>query len=139
MNKLGKKIISILLLVLGLFLITYGLIRYNRDFVSYQDRVYTTAVVLEVKGFEANFDSTHRVAAIEYDVNGEDMSSEINYHSVIFRSGDTITIYYDKNHPERVSSDTADYIMFFIILSGIVSTIIGILFMVKKTKKKKRA
>ena len=102
MNKLGKKIISILLLVLGLFLITYGLIRYNRDFVSYQDRVYTTAVVLEVKGFEANFDSTHRVAAIEYDVNGEDMSSEINYHSVMFRSGDTITIYYDKNHPERV-------------------------------------
>ena len=139
MNKMGKTILSILLTILGLFLITYGCIRYDRDFVNYEDRVYTTAEVLEVKGFLSNFDSTHRVAAIEYNVAGEDMSSEINYHSVMFRRGDTITIYYDKNSPERVSSDTADYIMFLIIIGGIISTIIGIVLMLKKKRKKKRA
>ncbi len=138
MNKLGKKIGSILLIALGLFLIIYGCIVFNREFISYDSRVYTEAEVIEVKGFESNFDSTRRVAAINYSANGEEITSEINYHSVMFRNSDRITIYYDRYHPEKVSSDTEDIIIYLFIIGGAISLLIGILMILKKEKKKKK-
>ena len=137
MNKLGKLIASIILIVLGLFFIIYGFIVYKSDFIDYGNRVYVTGEIIEIKGIESTFDSTHRLAVIRYEVDGEEMTSEISYRSIAFADGSIVEIYYDKNYPEMISSKTSDTLMIVSPIVGFICFIIGILWMLKKNKKKK--
>ena len=139
MNKLGKVIASTLLIVLGLYLTIYGIIN-TVNSISYENRVYVSGEIVEIKGFESTWDSTRRVAAVRYYVNGEETTSEILYRALVFRNADVITIYYDRENPEIISSDTADTILYIYIVVGLVLIGIGILLILKKKKRKmKRA
>jgi LPXTG-motif cell wall-anchored protein len=139
MNKLGKVIASTLLIVLGLYLTIYGIIN-TVNSISYENRVYVSGEIVEIKGFESTWDSTHRVAVVRYYVDGEETTSEILYRAIVFRNADVITIYYDRANPEMISSDTADTILYIYIVVGLVLIGIGILLILKKKKRKmKRA
>ena len=139
MNKLGKLLISILLIVFGLYLAIVGIINIASS-ISHDNRVYVSGEIIEEKGFASNWDSTRRVAAVRYYVDGEEKTSEILYRAVLFRNDNVVTIYYDREHPEMISSDTGDYVLYTYVAVGIILTGVGIGLLLKKKKKRmKRA
>lgn len=126
--KTGKGFLvlfgSIFLLVgLALVAVAVGLRMHQ---TPEENRVYTEAVITRIESYrDFDRDRQHRVF-VSYSVDGQEYETELHYYRSGFREGRKITIYYDKEHPTFVSSDTRDRALpISLLLFGLLSAALG--------------
>lgn len=129
-----KKLLGIIVALYGIYLMISGAIttfQDRRDFMSAQ--VETTATVTKVEKFKTTERRRHKrrkkvtkyKTYFEYEANGETADAVITFSSYK-ETGDTFTVWYDKNNPGDVRSKKATYWdVVFVIGMGLLITVSG--------------
>jgi Protein of unknown function (DUF3592). len=140
MNKI-LKIIGWCFAIAGALFIAVGIFFYKKDADFKNNSVETMGIITKiVSSYDSDGDSSHNVY-VEFSVQGEKYSGEINYYSSGMYEGKDIVIYYNPDNPNdfRGEGATIGTLVFSII--GGVFLVVGIIFIaivVRKNKKIKR-
>ncbi|MCR5141444.1 MAG: DUF3592 domain-containing protein [Ruminococcus sp.] len=139
---MNKKIIdAAAITLLGLILLIFGIYlnvkdsNYRRDWKTFRLSAETAEGVIsriEVKFSLQKHKGHKNVLFAEYtDNNGVTHEAKLEYSDPDMRVGDTVIVYYDKDHPEKTMSDPAvalsgnDTARLMLITTGGIATMIG--------------
>lgn len=136
MIKFMEKLLGVFLIVLGVGLLINSVFLF-KDSREFKGRsVETTAtvtkvdVIKKIKNVSRNGHTKRRTiitykTCFEYEANG-DLFSSVKELSDFMESGDTFTIWYDKNNPGDVRMDNASYGQVVLtVLGGLVLVFFG--------------
>lgn len=60
----------------------------------------------------------HETAIITYEVNGREMTGELGYTTSTMRAGDTVSLYYDPEQPERIETASVQVLSWTFLAAG---------------------
>lgn len=125
----------------GLIFFIIGIFIAVSQNIDEEDRVYTTAIIEDiVTDRDADGDTTYNVF-ISYYVDRQLYERKLNSYISSYYEGKEIEIYYDKNNPNNVRTDSSNVITYVFSGLGLVFFIIGlvgILNAILKTRKIKK-
>ena len=150
---MNKKIIdAAAITLLGLIFMIFGIYlnvkdsNYRRDWKTFRLSAETAEGVIsriEVKFSLSRHKGYKSIAFAEYtDDNGVTHETQLEYYRSDMDEGDTVVIYYDKDHPEKTMSDPALALsgkdtgeMMLLTIGGII-TAIGVLPVILRIREK---
>lgn len=92
---------------------------------NYENKVETTGTITSILSYKkSNGDINHEVY-VNYNVNGKNYKSKLNFYSSSFYNGKEIKIYYDKYEPNKIGSKEADLTFLMFPGMGLIFAIIG--------------
>ncbi len=118
-----KKVITLcglIFLLVGTILLAALLIMQAKA-IPKADRVDTTAVITDIDS-HGTAKNKHYDVIVSYTADGQQYRRELGYYSSSMREGETISIYYDRNNPERISAKGGDALLIF--TSGFVAVFV---------------
>ena len=124
-------VFGLLLLVLGMYIMLF-------QNISKEDRVYTKAVIQRIDTHTDSDGDTHHDVFISYEVDGKIYQTELNSYNSGYYEGKEIEVYYNKNNPAKVETESSIIILLIFIVFGIVGLIVGFIGMIKSVKKSKK-
>lgn len=132
MKKNFNYICYVIIILVGLFDILYGLNYTISQYNFINSATKTTANIYQT----TNRKDGKQVLYINYYVNDK------KYDGVLVLTGEktnksTITIYYDKNNPLKLTSNEIDKSGVFIIILGLLFSLIGSIFLIQDYSKMK--
>ena len=126
--------LGIILIIFGCF--TFVSINNTKNYIK------TEAIVSKTELYEAehydgetHFDATYQVY-VKYTVNEKEYEEEYGIFSD-YKEGDKVTISYNPSNPKEITQPNSIVLPIAFIIGGVVSLIVGILSIIKTTKKNK--
>jgi hypothetical protein len=132
------KVVGSLFVVAGLLFAIIGTVNYVLRYTEKDHRIYTTAHIIKIderKTGDPEFPieyTTH----VEFEVNGEKITSELNTYRSNFKIGKSIDIYYLENDLQMVYQRRSDAFFFLFAVGGGIFAILGAISLKKQIKTK---
>jgi len=122
------KVIGIIFVVVGLLFAILGTIKYILAMTEKDDRIYTTARIVRIDERETGdleFPVEH-TTYVELEVDGENITAELNTYNSSFKTGKQIEIYYFENNLQLVYEAGSDVFYLIFTLVGLVFATLGV-------------
>lgn len=139
-NKKPIKFLIFTFLLLGTIFTCVGVVM---NVININIRTNYTPVEATITGFESrktndNTDDMHTI--IDYTLHGEEYSTVLWSYSSSWEIGDTITVYSNPNHPDRITQGVPKVIGILFPTIGLTAIIIAVYFLRRERRlaKKKR-
>lgn len=128
-----KKKISLLIILVGIGILVYGYLEYNK----YQEE-QNRYIKISAKVDTVQINDDNRTVTFKFDVNGTTYSSNITTNEDL-EIGNTKEIYYEKNSPENTKMNLLTiFKSLIILLVGTVITLFGLFLCMKSLLAKSR-
>lgn len=132
------KVIGSLFVVAGLLFAIIGTVIYVLRYTEKDHHIYTTAHIIKIderKTGDPEFPIEY-TTYVEFEVNGENITSELNTYNSNFKIGKSIDIYYLENNLQMVYQRGSDaFFLLFAVGGGIFATL-GAILLKKQIKTK---
>ena len=115
-----KLLVTLVILIIGLGLISYGTYLFYVDKVLSKVSIEINATIKEV-----NYDTTPNKITIYYDVKGTRYENIIEYNDEV-TVNDKIPIKYNKNNPQNLIPEEKSILALILVLSSAIFLIIGL-------------
>ena len=117
---------SVIFCLLGVGLVLFGFAFFRKDWIPKADRVYTTGVVSRTETYEDSDGDRHTRVYVKYLADGEEREAKLPVNSSFHRKGQEINIYYDQNHPGKISTGIQSLFPFAFGAFGLFFLLFGI-------------
>lgn len=119
-----EKLVWLIFTVIGAIFLIVGMI-ICLPMLNRENKIETTGVITGISTYRyGKGNSTYHIL-VSYKVNGEEYESNLKGYSSDFYEGKEIEIYYDKNNPAQIGSNTLDLIMLIFPGIGLVFILVG--------------
>ena len=130
----AAKIVGIVFLITGLLFAILGSIKYIASSMATDERIYATAHIVRIderKTGDPEFPITY-TTFVEFDVDGKNVTANLNTHNSSFKIGEQVDVYYFENNLQTVYEvgSNAFYIIFASV--GVLFAILGTLLIFRK-------
>ena len=134
--NLKDNAVWVIFAIIGTFFFIVGLFVCSSMFNT-ENKIYTTAIITDIVSYtDSNGDTSYDVF-VEYEVDGKKYESELNMYSITFSEGKEIEIFYDKDNPNKIGSNSSNIMMLMFPLFGLIFMIIGIAGIYVRSRRKK--
>lgn len=104
-----------------------------------KNKVETTGVISSIKHDQAAHSDDMPIVTVTYTVDGEEKETILSYYSSKFYEGKQLTIYYDKNNPNKIHAKVESTLAYGFLGFGVLSSVVGYSQLVRKARKKRLA
>lgn len=125
-------------MVVGLLFFMLGIYIMISQNISKENRVYTTAIIERIDRHTDSDGDTHYDVFISYDVDGKIYQRELNSYMSGYYEGKKIEVYYDKNNPSTVKTESSIIGMLIFAGLGLVIFVIGFIGLLRGFIKKRK-
>lgn len=135
MKKMDRveNLIWIIFSILGSVFLVIGLGVCSNIF-NKDNKVETIGTISNMYSYRNSDGDTNYNVFVTYIVDGVEYESRLNGYSSNFYEGKRIKIYYDKNNPNKIGSESLDLLFLLFPGIGFIFAMIGIIRNIYKTK-----
>ena len=123
----GAKIVGIIFLMIGLLFAILGSIKYITSSIVTDERIYATAHVVKIderKTGDPEFPIEY-TTFVEFEVDGKNITANLNTHNSSFKIGKQVDVYYFKNDLQTVYEVGSNTNYFIFASVGLLFAILG--------------
>ena len=106
-NKV-ENLIWIIFAIIGAILVVIGFILFGSVF-NYNNKIETTGIITEIWSSRDSDNNRNHKVYVSYVAEGNEYESTLNGYSSSFYEGKEIEIYYDKDNPNNITRNWADF------------------------------
>lgn len=123
------KVVGLFFIILGLILFIAGIIKCITTFSKTDERIYTTATIVNIEEYETNDDDQPigYKTFVEFEINSEKRISELNTYRSDFKPGKKVEVYYFADDTEMVYEKESDILLTVFPIVGILVIVMGAL------------
>ena len=103
-----------------------------------ENKIKTIGTITQIETYRDSDGDTNYRVFVSYNVDGEEYEARLNGYAASFYEGKEIEIYYDKNNPEKIGSNSLDLLMLIFPGFGLVFFSIGLIGVIRNINKKKK-
>ena len=102
-----------------------------------KNKVETTGVISNIRRNQSAHSDDMPIVTVTYTVDGEEKETILNYYSTRFYEGKQLTIYYDKNNPNKIHAKESSILAYGFLGFGVLLSVIGYSQLIRKARKKR--
>lgn len=130
----AAKIVGIVFLITGLLFAILGAIKYIVSSMATDERIYAAAHIVRIderKTGDPEFPITY-TTFVEFDVDGKNVTANLNTHNSSFKIGKQVDVYYFENDLQTVYEVGSDANFIIFALVGVLFAILGAILTFRK-------
>lgn len=124
-GKTVKKLIGVLFIIVGIIIFIIGNQCRKDDILFRKNAIKTNAVIEKINRYPTSDDDYRYDVIVSFEVNNKKYSGSLNSWNSSMYEGKEVTIYYDKNDPNKFKSDLSNLLLFVAFGMGIVFFLVG--------------
>ena len=128
------KSISLIFIIIGIFFVVFGAIKYITTFNEVDDRIYTTATICRIDEY-ATGDSENPKAYktyVRFNVDEEEVIAELNTYSSKYFVGYELEVYYFEDDLSLVYKKGSEHLLLIFPIVGTLFSVIGFVLLINK-------